>query len=184
MEAAKLFFNPMFRLSRPMLKNVGIPSLYGPVHRPQPFIPSPTPQVLFKRRLSGRQWFSLLLLTLGCVIKQLNFGGPAATQSGKAWHEGLFSVNLLLILVQVSVVMSVSSVGIGLTGHHRQPGRKQGGILDRHQTTNEAGAVAHLVVRRSSRSLHQKWLFVMSFTLRLSARCSVPALPGFITNTC
>ncbi|XP_043228826.1 UDP-galactose transporter senju-like isoform X2 [Amphibalanus amphitrite] len=58
-------------------------------------------QVLFKRRLSGRQWFSLLLLTLGCVIKQLNFGGPASAQAGKTWHDGIFSINLLLILVQV-----------------------------------------------------------------------------------
>ena len=62
--------------------------------------------MLFKRRLSGRQWFSLLLLTLGCVIKQLNFGGPASAQTGKTWQDGIFSINLLLILVQVSQSMS------------------------------------------------------------------------------
>ena len=79
-----------------MFYNVSIPRPHCHVQLPHSCIPSPTPQVLFKRRLSGRQWFSLLLLTLGCVIKQLNFGDLAAAQSGRAWHEGLFSVNLLL----------------------------------------------------------------------------------------
>ena len=97
-----------------MFYNVSIPRPHCHVQLPHSCIPSPTPQVLFKRRLSGRQWFSLLLLTLGCVIKQLNFGDLAAAQSGKAWHEGLFSVNLLLILVQVSAVTSVSSVSVCL----------------------------------------------------------------------
>ena len=100
-----------------MFYNVSIPRPHCHVQLPHSCIPSPTPQVLFKRRLSGRQWFSLLLLTLGCVIKQLNFGDFAAAQPGKAWHEGLFSVNLLLILVQVSAVTSVSSVSVCLVTH-------------------------------------------------------------------
>ena len=29
-------------------------------------------QFLFKRKLSGRQWISLLILTLGCMIQKLN----------------------------------------------------------------------------------------------------------------
>ncbi|XP_031630727.1 UDP-galactose transporter senju [Contarinia nasturtii] len=31
-------------------------------------------QVIFHKILTRRQWFSLLLLTLGCMVKQLNFG--------------------------------------------------------------------------------------------------------------
>lgn len=36
-------------------------------------------QVIFKKNLSQRQWISLILLTCGCMIKQLNFG-PSSTE--------------------------------------------------------------------------------------------------------
>jgi len=51
-------------------------------------------QVLFKKKLSQIQWFSLLLLTLGCIIKQLNFNKLSLLSVS-------FNLNLLLILVQV-----------------------------------------------------------------------------------
>ncbi|XP_037072885.1 UDP-galactose transporter senju-like [Pollicipes pollicipes] len=56
-------------------------------------------QVLFKKKLTSRQWLSLLLLTVGCIIKQLNTGPASASSSD--WLRGIFSFNIILILVQV-----------------------------------------------------------------------------------
>jgi drug/metabolite transporter (DMT)-like permease len=52
-------------------------------------------QLLFKRRLSKMQWISLILLTIGCVVKQI--GGFALKSSTNSF----ISFNLLLILLQV-----------------------------------------------------------------------------------
>ena len=54
-------------------------------------------QFLFKRTLSRSQWFSLILLTTGCVVKQ--FGGFAHNSSEEDYS--LFNLNLVLILLQV-----------------------------------------------------------------------------------
>ena len=35
-------------------------------------------QIIFKKYLSRKQWISLILLTLGCMIKQINFGDQEA----------------------------------------------------------------------------------------------------------
>eukprot|EP00794_Sanderia_malayensis_P020076 gene20076-22046_t len=51
-------------------------------------------QFLFRKQLSGIQWFSLLLLTLGCIIKQLNFDKISSVSFN-------LNINLALILVQV-----------------------------------------------------------------------------------
>ncbi|RWS03283.1 UDP-galactose transporter-like protein [Dinothrombium tinctorium] len=50
-------------------------------------------QILFKRKLSNRQWFSLILLTCGCIVK--NFGQMKMTSSS------FLSFSILLILFQV-----------------------------------------------------------------------------------
>ncbi|XP_049282054.1 UDP-galactose transporter senju [Anopheles funestus] len=36
-------------------------------------------QIIFKKYLSRKQWFSLLLLTVGCMLKQWNFSGFSGT---------------------------------------------------------------------------------------------------------
>ena len=51
-------------------------------------------QVLFKKNLSRIQWFSLLLLTFGCIVKQLNTDRMSSMSLS-------FDINLMLILVQV-----------------------------------------------------------------------------------
>ncbi|XP_064623309.1 UDP-galactose transporter senju-like isoform X2 [Lineus longissimus] len=55
-------------------------------------------QIVFKRRLSLIQWGSLIILAIGCVIKELKFGGTDG--EGKK-QVSFFNYHLLLILVQV-----------------------------------------------------------------------------------
>ncbi|XP_001628633.2 UDP-galactose transporter senju isoform X2 [Nematostella vectensis] len=52
-------------------------------------------QCLFSKQLSRIQWVSLLLLTAGCIVKQLNFNTMSSGLSLK------LDYNLVLILVQV-----------------------------------------------------------------------------------
>lgn len=59
-------------------------------------------QVIFKKQLNRKQWISLLLLTIGCMLKQLNFTEedplrPAVKKMGALD----FNINALFILVQV-----------------------------------------------------------------------------------
>ncbi|CAN8022799.1 hypothetical protein HPB47_027252 [Ixodes persulcatus] len=59
-------------------------------------------QVLFKKTLSRRQWLSLLLLTGGCVVKQLGLpSGAASSGLVGSLLDTLFSVHMLLLLAQV-----------------------------------------------------------------------------------
>lgn len=53
-------------------------------------------QVIFKKQLSGTQWFSLLLLTLGCMIKHINISTDANIFSTKF----ILNRNIYLILIQ------------------------------------------------------------------------------------
>lgn len=55
-------------------------------------------QILFSKRLSGLQWFSLLLLTSGCIVKQIKYENLTTAGSSFAIR---FDIHLLLILVQV-----------------------------------------------------------------------------------
>nr|CAD7194139.1 unnamed protein product [Timema douglasi] len=63
-------------------------------------------QVLFQKKLSAKQWLSLILLTVGCMVKQIDISSlyrsstvsPTA-HSNSIWEFRL-SVNALLILVQ------------------------------------------------------------------------------------
>ncbi|KAJ1519351.1 hypothetical protein ONE63_004648 [Megalurothrips usitatus] len=55
-------------------------------------------QVIFKKRLSGTQWMSLILLTVGCMIKEMDFSSISnlfGGLSGKGW-------NFFLLMFQMS----------------------------------------------------------------------------------
>ncbi|PFX27189.1 CMP-sialic acid transporter [Stylophora pistillata] len=55
-------------------------------------------QILFSKKLSGLQWVSLLLLTSGCIVKQIKYEDLTA---GSSSFSIQFDIHLLLILVQV-----------------------------------------------------------------------------------
>ncbi|GFR01126.1 UDP-galactose transporter senju [Trichonephila clavata] len=66
-------------------------------------------QVLFKKQLSKKQWFSLILLTLGCIVKQLHTT-PYVPQDGTTKLSGTsphLYFYFLLILLQVTVILSL-----------------------------------------------------------------------------
>ncbi|PNF19158.1 hypothetical protein B7P43_G09808 [Cryptotermes secundus] len=63
-------------------------------------------QILFRKHLSSKQWLSLILLTAGCMIKQIDFtrtdaakisATPEAQKSDNGFH---LSINLVFIFVQ------------------------------------------------------------------------------------
>lgn len=57
-------------------------------------------QILFSKRLSQIQWMSLILLTVGCIIKQISYSH--ASNSTKETQLGDYlNTSLILILVQV-----------------------------------------------------------------------------------
>ncbi|XP_071540709.1 UDP-galactose transporter senju-like isoform X2 [Panulirus ornatus] len=64
-------------------------------------------QVLFKKQLSKRQWISLIILTIGCVVKQLSMSKKPEASSAeteatfKAVFSNLISIHTGLLLVQV-----------------------------------------------------------------------------------
>ena len=53
-------------------------------------------QFLFNRKLSGKQWISLLILTLGCMLQKMNF------LNTEAFHSVSVGSGLALIFLQVS----------------------------------------------------------------------------------
>lgn len=55
-------------------------------------------QVIFKKTLSRVQWMSLLLLTVGCMIKEMDFSNMSNIFSGLAGKEW----NFLLLMFQMS----------------------------------------------------------------------------------
>jgi UDP-sugar transporter A1/2/3 len=67
-------------------------------------------QIIFKKYLSRKQWLSLLLLTLGCMVKQIDFGdskspAPLTTTHDEATRmkntSGFdLSINAVFILIQ------------------------------------------------------------------------------------
>ena len=58
-------------------------------------------QLLFKRHLSGQQWLSLCLLTLGCIIKQFSVMGVSSRATDSGILETLFSFEILFLLFQI-----------------------------------------------------------------------------------
>lgn len=60
--------------------------------------------MIFKKQLSKKQWLSLILLTVGCMLKQVNFTkGVASEEHSSSKKSGALGFNLsaALILVQV-----------------------------------------------------------------------------------
>lgn len=59
-------------------------------------------QMLFGKLLSRKQWISLLILTLGCMLKQIPFNQPveAVTENSKS-QALVLSINGVFILVQI-----------------------------------------------------------------------------------
>jgi solute carrier family 35 (UDP-sugar transporter), member A1/2/3 len=70
-------------------------------------------QILFSKRLSRIQWISLILLTIGCIIKQMNYTKVVTLKSTKLVdnltqstpniddYSKYINVNLFLIMIQV-----------------------------------------------------------------------------------
>ncbi|PSN45928.1 hypothetical protein C0J52_20207 [Blattella germanica] len=70
---------------------------------------SATSLILFKKKLSSKQWLSLILLTAGCMIKQIDLTSSKAdpvtetTEEGKSTETSQsfhLSINLIFIFVQ------------------------------------------------------------------------------------
>ncbi|KAL5282033.1 hypothetical protein ACFFRR_005352 [Megaselia abdita] len=61
-------------------------------------------QVIFKKNLSKRQWMSLVLLTAGCMLKQIHINEPEVAESSKASSKNMngfdFSLSAVFILAQ------------------------------------------------------------------------------------
>lgn len=63
-------------------------------------------QFIFKKQLSSKQWLSLVILTVGCMLKQVNFTKDSTDSitpnetSNKPLSTEFFSINLIFILVQ------------------------------------------------------------------------------------
>lgn len=62
-------------------------------------------QIIFKKYLSRKQWLSLTLLTLGCMVKQINFGDTPQSTGNEAKPPkntiGFdLSINAIFILIQ------------------------------------------------------------------------------------
>jgi hypothetical protein len=80
---------------------------------------------LFKRSLSGKQWLSLVILTLGCLLQGLNVNGKGEEEAQKFSEEAKVqdstswwalmeaSTAVFLILLQVILKFTVLSESQG-----------------------------------------------------------------------
>uniref|UniRef100_A0A0K8TN46 Putative udp-sugar transporter protein slc35a5-like isoform x1 n=1 Tax=Tabanus bromius TaxID=304241 RepID=A0A0K8TN46_TABBR len=61
-------------------------------------------QIIFKKYLSKRQWFSLILLTVGCMLKQFHFGNEAEMTKSGIGEKNMtgfdFSISAAFIFIQ------------------------------------------------------------------------------------
>ncbi|XP_071454539.1 UDP-galactose transporter senju [Hetaerina americana] len=58
-------------------------------------------QLIFKRKLSGKQWVSLILLTAGCMIKQVDFSLFSSSEKTPSPFSNFYlNINAFLIFVQ------------------------------------------------------------------------------------
>lgn len=70
-------------------------------------------QFIFKKILSGKQWFSLVLLTFGCMVKQVNLDfltmssdesgnsvTPSSASSGGDFIKNIVNINFVFIMIQ------------------------------------------------------------------------------------
>lgn len=58
-------------------------------------------QLIFHKKLTRLQWLSLVILTLGCIVKELGRNSSPGSSSSSSVDSSLLSVHLLLILLQV-----------------------------------------------------------------------------------
>ncbi|RZF39318.1 hypothetical protein LSTR_LSTR000839 [Laodelphax striatellus] len=65
-------------------------------------------QIVFNKKLSKQQWFSLMMLTLGCIIKHIDLSGPSSSSTHEMESAQIskmtgvhLGINVLLIFVQV-----------------------------------------------------------------------------------
>ena len=63
-------------------------------------------QILFKKNLSKIQWISLLLLTLGCIIKQAGYSAKTVNKSDSSDSDLADYMNMSLVLILVQVFSS------------------------------------------------------------------------------
>jgi hypothetical protein len=69
-------------------------------------------QILFRKQLSSKQWLSLILLTAGCMIKQIDLTEadtasiPATSIARKSDNGIHLSINLVFIFIQVCYIVS------------------------------------------------------------------------------
>ncbi|GLV40030.1 senju [Carabus blaptoides fortunei] len=64
-------------------------------------------QIIFKKYLSGIQWFSLIMLTVGCMLKQVDFGMPEE-DSTLDLHKNTrgFDLSLSAVFIVIQVLCS------------------------------------------------------------------------------
>nr|CAH7756363.1 unnamed protein product [Callosobruchus chinensis] len=58
-------------------------------------------QVIFKKVLSRTQWLSLILLTIGCMLKQVNFTEEKKEDNHNKSMSMEFGVNAILVFIQI-----------------------------------------------------------------------------------
>merc|ERR550519_938258 len=61
-------------------------------------------QILFKRQLSGKQWMSLVLLTVGCMLKGLDNEAPPTSAKAEAEPQVSmvsYTTGIVFMLIQV-----------------------------------------------------------------------------------
>lgn len=58
-------------------------------------------QVLFKKKLSLHQWLSLILLTVGCIVKELSAPTRHMSSPDGSFWGSIFSANILFLLIQM-----------------------------------------------------------------------------------
>lgn len=63
-------------------------------------------KVVFKKKLSTKQWISLVLLTLGCMIKHLNLDYNNALPNAN-FH---LNINIIFIFIQVFEINVVNII--------------------------------------------------------------------------
>lgn len=77
-------------------------------------------QIVFRRKLSGRQWLALVVLTLGCVLKQLDVSTGGGKKEEISYNSASIGA-LLLVLVQ-----TLCSCVAGVYNEHLLKGRGHG----------------------------------------------------------
>ena len=67
-------------------------------------------QILFKKRLSNKQWFSLFLVTVGCMVQKLDFNSLPQFTDITNQDMDLLKVSWAFILILVQARWSSTSL--------------------------------------------------------------------------